>query len=487
MGRRRSLLALCVALLRCCSAAPLHGAALEAAVAEWRSAEYELQVSERRVVDLEGHLRVASTRHPGNQTANEMSWDTDEPAEALSQELAREQGALQALRPRLEALRAAMDETWPPGARNATDAALARAAAVHSPLGAHFQALAHRPHPTAPLPGNGPAGRPPFRRRYNITFVVEYFKHPRNIDAIVDSLAACQSPSLTSELVVNVDSRGDAAAWEEAMTRTATRRGGWLTVLLSSNLHEVHGYNRAAAVARGDVLVLLQDDALPPASCAWVGDVLRAFAAFPRLGALGLNIAEFWYPYDTFRDVPTGRLVNKRTMPHDIMYRHQEVPFQFVTVADFSPYAVRAAAFHHVGGMDEGLALPGECGIFTDYELSMRMWASGWQVAQMRVRGGLRAGEGVGGTHASEKVGLQCWDKQQQLNSRVVGLRYSKEDSRVAFEQVKALNAGLERAFEGPPLWEQCCDAPGKPLTGNSCESCSAVRAEFAADGPPLL
>lgn len=31
------------------------------------------------------------------------------------------------------------------------------------------------------------------------------------------------------------------------------------------------------------------------------------------------------------------------------------------------------------GGMDEGLADPGECGIFTDFELSLRFWMTGWQ------------------------------------------------------------------------------------------------------------
>ena len=65
-----------------------------------------------------------------------------------------------------------------------------------------------------------------------------------------------------------------------------------------------------------------------------------------------------------------------RMPPHAIMYRHLGVPFQFVSVADFSPFAVRASALAAVGGLDEGMARPGECGIFTDYELCMRLWAS---------------------------------------------------------------------------------------------------------------
>ena len=58
------------------------------------------------------------------------------------------------------------------------------------------------------------------------------------------------------------------------------------------------------------------------------------------------------------------------------------MPFEFVAMADFAPYAVRRAAFLDVGGLDEALAEPGECGIMSDYELSLRFWASGWQARE---------------------------------------------------------------------------------------------------------
>ena len=232
----------------------------------------------------------------------------------------------------------------------------------------------------------------------------------------------------------------------------------------------------AAAVARGDVLVLLQDDMLPPRTdCRWISDLLARFHAFPRLGAVGLNIAEFWFP-PSAHAIGNFTLAAGHRMPqHAIMYRHQGVPFQFVTVADFSPYAVRASALAAVGGLDEGMASPGDCGIFTDYELSLRMWASGWQVAQMALRGGMRVGEGVGGTHVSEKAGVACWHRQVQLNTAVVAARYSGADSADAYRQVRALNGRLEAAFEGPPLWEKCCGTDP-----NSCEPCGAVRNGFA-------
>ena len=60
-----------------------------------------------------------------------------------------------------------------------------------------------------------------------------------------------------------------------------------MTPVLSNNLHEVHGYNRLSGIARGRVLVIMQDDDMPPDSCAWLGYLLAEFERFPLLGALG--------------------------------------------------------------------------------------------------------------------------------------------------------------------------------------------------------
>lgn len=63
-------------------------------------------------------------------------------------------------------------------------------------------------------------------------------------------------PGVTSELLVNVDSRGDGGAWDAVAAELAA--GNFVTAVLSNNLHEVHGYNRLARMARGEVLIILQ-------------------------------------------------------------------------------------------------------------------------------------------------------------------------------------------------------------------------------------
>jgi hypothetical protein len=58
---------------------------------------------------------------------------------------------------------------------------------------------------------------------------------------------------------------------------------------------------------------------------------------------------------------------------------------QFTSVADYAPFSVRKSALIDVGGVDEGLSEPGECGIYSDADLCMRLWASGYYVAHMYI------------------------------------------------------------------------------------------------------
>jgi hypothetical protein len=53
---------------------------------------------------------------------------------------------------------------------------------------------------------------------------------------------------------------------------------------------QVRGYNRIAALARGDVLIFLQDDDLLPTSCKWLQRTLDAFDTFPSLALLGYQV-----------------------------------------------------------------------------------------------------------------------------------------------------------------------------------------------------
>ncbi len=234
-----------------------------------------------------------------------------------------------------------------------------------------------------------------YPQRPNVSFILQYFRQPAAIERIASyyhsctngSRGAAQNPGLTSELIVNVDSGEDAGAWAAA---AAAAGDDFITLVVSPNVHELRGYNRGAGVARGGVLILLQDDDTPAGSCAWLSNVTRLFAARPRIGAVGLKKA----------CVVEGNC--RRSWERDAV-RYSDpllggLRYQFTAVADFSPLALRASAYADVGGCDEGGAPPGESGISLDFELTFRMWAAGWHVAQLAIPS-LKGGQDlVGGT-----------------------------------------------------------------------------------------
>ncbi len=66
--------------------------------------------------------------------------------------------------------------------------------------------------------------------------------------------------------------------------------------------------------------------------------------------------------------------------------------------SDYAPFSFRKAAYLDIGGIDEGMGEPGQCGILSDWEISSRMWLAGWQLGYsyifMKLDGGTGGGLG---------------------------------------------------------------------------------------------
>ncbi|KXZ49570.1 hypothetical protein GPECTOR_20g425 [Gonium pectorale] len=199
----------------------------------------------------------------------------------------------------------------------------------------------------------------------------------------------------------------------------------------------------------------------------------------------------------------------------------EEVPFrfeddgrlrmQFVSLVDYAPLAVRASAFAAVGGIDGGMSESGQCGVHSDYDLALRLWLAGWQVAYIGAPGLSKdPREEEGGTHRKGVAGY-CWERQWEQAIGYMRQRWGQRNRwdpesyywygsnlfEVVAEHVRQLNLRLLQPLTEPPdsycpFGYGCEEAPAdrisgeprpvSPLFGNLSSWPKHVRAAWARD-----
>jgi len=110
---------------------------------------------------------------------------------------------------------------------------------------------------------------------------MQFFRRGKNIQTIMKGIKDT-APGV--ELLVNDDSRSDWGAWVASME--GLPGGGFL--VYSPDIHEIRGYNRLAKLARGELLVFLQDDDAPK-EVSWLLRAQSLFRHYPELHLLGGN------------------------------------------------------------------------------------------------------------------------------------------------------------------------------------------------------
>lgn len=244
-----------------------------------------------------------------------------------------------------------------------------------------------------------------FPGRPVVSFMVEYYKRPWVIRPYVERLQKLCA-NTACELIVNVDSYTEAQEWVQIANETR----GFVIPIFSNNIHETRGYNRAAGVARGQFVVICQDDDLWPMDPKFLDQKLQIFAKYPKVASIGSK---------GFRWCQSGG--NRG----EVVFEDPELkmPMEFVHVVDFAPVFVRRSVFLHVGGLDEDMTEPGMCAMWVDWDLSARLWTAGWQVVYQH--SGMVGDGHPGNTHQNSLSGSKCWGRQQQLSSGFFGTRWS--------------------------------------------------------------
>jgi len=197
---------------------------------------------------------------------------------------------------------------------------------------------------------------------------LQYFKRASLVAQIGRQL---RGYNVEKEVLVHDDSCSEHEEWIEALNNTR------YFLVHSGNLHEVRGYNRLTRMASNDLIVLLQDDDLPPPEPTFVAQAGSLFKQYPSLALIGGLTGQIQGGPATGR-YGKQRARHVRQIPHTDAI--SGLPFMFVTWVNMGPFIMKRSIFLKVGSFREEFACRGDPGIGFDYEYGIRLWQRGYQV-----------------------------------------------------------------------------------------------------------
>jgi len=257
-----------------------------------------------------------------------------------------------------------------------------------------------------------------------LSIIIQFFNRRSHVRPIAEALVRLRGV----ELIVCDDGSIDGShdEWLKYLTRSTD------VLIRSNDIHEIRAYDRAASLARGDILCFLQDDDIPPTSPGWVDDALALFTRYPRLGLLG-GYRGREFSVDSSRPGSPAR-IDRRVEEPSYVEPAMGIHFMFVQSLDLAPLFVRRETYIQTG-IDLRYSKAGESGIVFDQEICLHGWRTGWHVGLYRAPFNRRVGGR--GTFIFSK---ESRERNFRANLELLGKSYGDE-----FDSVKAQADGLNR------------------------------------------
>lgn len=206
----------------------------------------------------------------------------------------------------------------------------------------------------------------PYHDNPRVSVCVLSFNNIDNIDNLYKGLKA----SGAEEIIVCEDGSIDGSyeKWSELLKD----RNDF--IIRSNDIHEIRAYDRALKMARGEFVVMIQDDDQLPENGDWLNEVLTYFEKYPDMGLFGC----FWgfygiIPGEGFKGVE----YHKRDQNS---FDYENFRFTFVHQVNNGPMVLRRKIYEEVGGFDFDFSKVGESGIEFDHAFSLQCWLNGWKV-----------------------------------------------------------------------------------------------------------
>eukprot|EP00873_Tetraselmis_striata_P028070 jgi/Tetstr1/448334/TSEL_035618.t1 len=245
--------------------------------------------------------------------------------------------------------------------------------------------------------------------RAQAALILQYFKRPQNIELLAGGIANT-TMGITTELLINDDSRSDVAEWLDALRRVGYP--GRVFLALSNNIHEIRGYNRLSKFTTAHNLAHLQDDDVP-ASADWLHHALVLLKNQPKLAVLGGLRGRMDYGtimdtrYNYINGPKYGVPSKARGCCKKIVHwdKASKIPFMFMYKVNLSPLIMPRRYFMQMGMYHLHFSCAGQPGIGLDFEISVRAWKMGLQAGLYDAKFKLQVGQSrATGTRSSAKL-----------------------------------------------------------------------------------
>jgi len=206
----------------------------------------------------------------------------------------------------------------------------------------------------------------PYIDNPKISVCVLSFNNIDNIDNLYSGLRS----SGAEEIIICEDGSIDGSyeKWQSLLTN----RNDFL--LRSNDIHEIRSYDRAVKLARGEYVVLIQDDDQLPEDDGWMNEVISYFEKYPDMGLFGC----FWGFYGILPGEGFKGVEYHKRKKNDFTY--DNFKFSFVHEVNNGPMILRRSIYNDVGGFDMDFSPAGESGIEFDHAFALQCWLNGWKV-----------------------------------------------------------------------------------------------------------
>jgi len=276
-----------------------------------------------------------------------------------------------------------------------------------------------------------------FIEKPQITAIVQFFNKRPYLKTLIDRLH-----NLPIDEIIIIDDGSEDGSIDD-MVALLKRKNDF--IIRANDLYEVRMYDRAISMARGEFVVLLQDDDLPPKDVKWIRDAISLFQNDPKLLILGgrdgliIDIPDTVEKHiDTNYSVKgdfAGRPgVNKYQLIRTPRFNVSNIPFEYVMAINRAPMWIKRKCFMEKIGIDQVFA-PFQC---DDVDSCIKAWINGYHV-------GLYS---ANFTHMG-KSGMQIFNKnkiskQAGKNWKIIYERYGDIiQNQTLHNKVKSLNNAL--------------------------------------------